>query len=372
MQFQRLDSSLDITIEGTFDRNILVRLAAKHGLIFPLYCFCKEFYSEQSELVEHLHRRSIANVMEVSKTNRQLTDISIKLSEGNIRHAVLKGHSACKQFYSNIPNNWRPSVDIDILIDPKSLPEAVSLLASESYICNYLDPKSIVDFVSVHPNWVAERDLGFSLEGRRDIDLHWRVAHHFSLPINTADLLARCEKVEINDRDVPTLPFNEHFVLLCIHGYLDHFYTLKHLADIFFAIHHPRFDEQALRDLASKYGVLRQVEESIQAAQFFFSGQVCSQELHEQPQFVIDTYNRFITHEGCPPRMHPNKSEWSGKDRRDYIRHQIKTRSINLSPFSPILHRFKYHLSMIGNSGCNRKHPVRLVLYSWFRRLFFG
>jgi len=356
-----------------FNPKRLLTLAKQHGLFIPLLYFAKVHLPENRNLLDPLKIHFLDQQLKTRKLNAQITSLSQALSQSAIPHAVLKGTAITHQLCSLKVEAWRPCVDLDILVAQTQLPKAVSTLQELGYAsADYKKALSLSHFIAKQAHWVSARDMSFvSPNALFPIDLHWHAAYPFSLPLETEQALLQTESFVIEQSQtatpteihVPALAFELHFLLVCIHGYQDYFFRLKHLADVFFALHHPRFNQENVLSLAKDYGVDRQIEASIEAAHFFFDDAADTEKLSEKSAFTQKMVAHFLEHKGTAFRIQSHANSWSTLGKWRYIQKQIHTKSQHASALAPILQRLKLKLSELDKiEDIEQKKPRNL----WF------
>jgi len=332
----------------SLDSNRLLNLACHHGVIRQVFAYC-QFHSLLND-DDYAMFRQATLFMAVNATSleQQLLKLISLFEESNVAYALMKGPAIQQLFGDPLSNDsFRNSVDIDLLVNAQDLPQIVGLIEGLGYIAEDKKPLTVARFATKHIELMKFRDMGFhgKSEAVVNIDLHWRVTHEFSLPLITRDALDRSVEIFINKQRVKTLSFNDHFLLICIHGYLDQFFILKYLVDVYWAINHKDFNEDKVLAHAEFYGVTQQVEDAISAANDFFSSKISSQYLNGYSQLV---QKRYIAAN---------------------VVYQMKTRSKNVSFLKPLFHHFKYDSVMIIKKP--RSLPALLWLpLAWLTKRF--
>jgi len=324
----------------------LLKLAHFHGVVTWLAEYLKECdVSEGDELSKRVKKITTQSKVLYLQSQYQLDTadhICRIFQQNNIEHLSFKGVAALKQFYNGYIST-RVADDLDLLVNVEDLPKATTLLIENGYLSREnVDVISTAGFIARHAKSYRWRDLGFitTQAPKHKIDLHWLLADTFSLPADTSSLIKN-SVLASDDSTIKTLPFTTHFVYLCVHGYADYFFRMRNLVDIYAATHQPQFDHNAITSCAKKYGVLEQVNESIQLANSFFTQQ-SSYSNSKFEALVFDNYSKNI---GWTTRAHPNKAKWSRKDKCLHLLRQIKHRSRRSFWFSPILARTKFDIN---------------------------
>ncbi len=155
---------------------------------------------------------------------RQTQDLVTKLEAANIKTVLHKGvHYA--SFYQNIAH--REFGDIDILIDPKDIKKATTLMQEWGYRLDldYAEGTDVVD-LDYHSTFFPAIETGLS-----PVEIHWKP--NIKTQINTRDIVLDSEKKAIFNFDLPT-PSGQHTFLLLTthHGTKEHWHKLKYLCDL--------------------------------------------------------------------------------------------------------------------------------------------
>lgn len=124
--------------------------------------------------------------------------------------------------------------DLDLLVDPSQVGEAIHLLKREGFFETY-GPNCLGHNTTQghYSRWVSI-ELSF---GRRNplhqwIDLHWHPSHVRGVFPRFKHLwLQRCSVV-INDQTVATLPTETAFIHACCHAMVDRWMCLRNLVDV--------------------------------------------------------------------------------------------------------------------------------------------
>lgn len=357
----------------SFDESVLFTLAARHNLLPWFLPYAKAFSIGSEALIERVVAHLLVAGMRHQLQTLELLKLSSLLNEKGVQHAILKGVTIEKQFYKGFVDS-RYSDDIDILIEPRSV-----RLVSETFMAagyQQREPRDIgkfASFIERYEHWFRWRDIGFRKKtmGMEHIDLHWRIADSFTIPVKTRVLLAKVESVSVNGEQVASLPFTLLFIYVCVHGYLDYFFRLRYLVDVYTAMQQPEFDLKEVLEAAEKWGVKDKVLESIATAERFFSvprdAQISGQTDAEQRYSEL-VYQRFVKANGFPKRSHPNHGEWTAKDKWRHLRNQIKFRSDRSWVLAPLLARCKYNDEMVAGWSPKRSALIWFPV-AWFKRL---
>ncbi len=166
----------------------------------------------------------------------------------HVRWVVLKG-PVLSELAHPVPCA-RPYGDLDVLIDPSQLREAVELLVQQRWVL--LDRN--------HP-LLSKRipgELHLLSPSGVQVDLHWSVlnmAHtRAAFPVQTRELLRRTRLVPIGSHATPTLEVEEFFVHVCLHAALSGADRLLLLLDVDQLARDTRVDWDRLVSAVGRWG----------------------------------------------------------------------------------------------------------------------
>lgn len=349
------------------DENLLFKLAVRHNLLPWFLPYAKAFTigskALRERVVSHLLKAGIKHQLQTL----ELLKLSTLLNENGVRHAILKGVTIEKLFYKGFVES-RYSDDIDILVEASSLRLVSETLLDANY--RQREPNNlnkIVSFLEKYEPWFRWRDIGFRKKtmGEECIDLHWNIADSFTISVKTKSLLTSAESVLVNGEKVASLPFNSLFVYVCVHGYLDYFFRLRYLVDVYTAMQQPEFDLKKALEIAEEWGVKNKVLASIVTVERFFSISYECGKIEAEQHYSEFVYQRFVKANGLPIRSHPNNAEWTAKDKWHHLKNQIGSRSNKSWFFSPLIARCKYNHEMVEH------WPVKIPAQLWFPVAWF-
>lgn len=185
-----------------------------------------------------------ANHMEITMIQLKLAfeteRIILLLKENNITAIPYKGIAFSKQFFGNLIS--RESSDIDLIINPKDLSQAIKILKNDAYIpeheqvYEHLDTKYFSYFKDYTFNKYEDNTKEFHLE------LHWGITNYFycvDLKVNELFINPK-GSVELVKEKVMALDYTAHFSSILVHHSIsDTFNCLRNIIDISQAICHP-------------------------------------------------------------------------------------------------------------------------------------
>lgn len=361
------------------DLNVLSEMAVAHGLLPWLMASLRSAtaYGAGQDLVqfsENLNSLHRVSQFHCSQQAGVVTKVSSLLTAEGIDHIVFKGLAALHQFYDGFVST-RVSDDLDILVAPESMPHALSVLMRNGYRAgDDCDVESIARFVKRHAALYRWRDIGLQNDSSlpHKIDLHWSIADRFTYPADVNNLIQARVFEQTSYGVIPCLPLNEHFVYVCVHGYSDYFFRLRHLVDVYAALQQPGFSLDESMKIAKRNGVERIVLECIDLANVLLGGSFKSQfggddRRYRYTKGVID---RFHQSGGWPQRAHPNKASWSFRDKYRHLKRQISNRSRRSSWLAPLRARVLLDGADVKAWDGNRLDIIRLFLRRLTRKLF--
>ncbi|HYC15555.1 MAG TPA: nucleotidyltransferase family protein, partial [Stellaceae bacterium] len=181
-------------------------------------------------LQQRLRDAAAANARLVLLQVAEARGIVERLARAGIRSLAIKGPVLATLAFDD--PTARVSRDIDLLIAPERVSEADRLIAGAGY--RRVDPS----FELTAPQLVRYRRVRcqFGYRSRQNelrIELHWRLTSNPRLlSFDDASLWSRPDLVQVAGIEFATLPREELFIYLCVHGSAHVWFRLKWLADI--------------------------------------------------------------------------------------------------------------------------------------------
>lgn len=214
-------------------------------------------------------RRALLQIREAARSIRLL-------GNAGIRSMVLKGPVLALLAYGDV--TLRASRDIDLLVDPSRVREADRLIKQAGY-CRF-NP----DFELTSRQYqVFQRvrcEMAYYSEKIAVVqELHWRLCSNPRLfPLDEQTLWSRPDHVHLQGFDFITLPDEELFLYLCVHGSMHVWFRLKWLADIAALLR--RMTSGALHGAecrADTLGIAQPFHQALLLAQALFNAPIPSQ-----------------------------------------------------------------------------------------------
>jgi hypothetical protein len=181
-------------------------------------------------VVLQLQSESERNAVRVLRQIAEAARISLLLSNAGIRSMIIKGPVLSQLAFGD--PTLRESEDIDVVIDPARVPEADRMIAAAGY-------RRVAPNTEIAPRlyeaYLRRRcQFGYHLETRNIfLELHWRLTtNSLLIPLDARTTWSRSEPVRVAGASFATLPDEELFLYLCVHGSVHMWFRLKWLADI--------------------------------------------------------------------------------------------------------------------------------------------
>lgn len=167
--------------------------------------------------------RIVARQLEAAASCRDLLE---RFADANIPLLFLKGLTLAALAYQNPA--LKSSIDIDLLIDPADLGAAARILREAGFaLTTPSDSPGDNTLLAWHRGWKES----VWTRGALQVDLHTRTADHPRL-IPSIDVHSPRQMVDIGNGIVlPTLPRDELFAYLAVHGASSAWFRLKWIAD---------------------------------------------------------------------------------------------------------------------------------------------
>ncbi len=191
-------------------------------------------------VIAQLREAAAHNVRRVLMQIAELNRVTRLLAQAGIRSLMIKG--PVLSFLAFGDPALRQSVDVDLLVDPEMALEADRSIVQAGYrrvSPNFeLTPTRYEAYRRFRNQFAYYSEtLGLVLE------LHWRLSSNSHLlPLEATTLWSRPERVRVAGTYVATLPDEELFLYLCVHGSMHMWLRLKWLADIAALLHRMPID----------------------------------------------------------------------------------------------------------------------------------
>jgi hypothetical protein len=176
---------------------------------------------------ERIRRKIVGFASQCLSQAAELARISGAAKELGIDIVVLKGVVLSVLAYGQLA--LRSPGDIDLLVDPAKVLEFERVLLQLGYVRYepkaHLTPRRLRHYLKYYKHFAYVNDRkGINIE------VHWRLFHnnHLAEP----EFLSKTVQVNIGPGTVSTLPPQELFLYLCVHGGIHGWPVLKWLADI--------------------------------------------------------------------------------------------------------------------------------------------
>jgi hypothetical protein len=195
------------------------------------------FAGLQSEAAQNA-RRALMQIAEAAR-------ITQLLAVAGIRSMVIKGPVLSALAYGDPA--LRQSHDIDLLVDPDQVLEVDRLIAQAGYRRITPDVELTPPRYELYRRWRCQS--GYYLD-TFDVflELHWRLTSNSLLM--PPDAATSCQQIRVAGTTFDTLPDEQLFLYLCVHGSGHMWFRLKWLADIAALLH--RLRPEVIERIASR------------------------------------------------------------------------------------------------------------------------
>lgn len=178
-----------------------------------------------ADILDRLKHHTAANMLVVG----QLFRIKSLFDSRRIPMLSFKGPLLSIQAYGD--PTLRMFGDLDLLVQPKHLDDAIRLLEEAGY-----QPLTTVSWFKRSSVIISrQKDVRFAeRDGQTILELHWKLSgSHFGLPKEMNQLWERLESLDIAGMKVPNLSFNDLLIYLCLHGSRHSWERLSWICDIY-------------------------------------------------------------------------------------------------------------------------------------------
>ncbi len=241
-------------LDGPLNWSLLLEQARSHRLLPLLHWHWKRSLRLDfpAEIAQQLDGRFRANVARSLLLVRDLSDIVELLGRHGIPVVPFKGPALAESLYGNAA--LRESVDLDILVRSRDVPEAIRTLVSAGYVDGkQLTPAQQNAFLATQYEYPFLSPSGILVE------LQWRIVpRYFSLALSEEQYWSRIQPVTVCGRKMNSLSCEDLLLLLCFHGGKHGWEKLIWLADVAeLVVSHPHLDWEYVLDQARRAGGLR-------------------------------------------------------------------------------------------------------------------
>lgn len=180
--------------------------------------------------IQALARREVMAALALASLTRE---IAVRFEQAGIPMLVIKGIPLALQTTGSLTSRGRG--DLDLLVDPRHLQDAVSLLETAGFSRSRGQfPRDLNSVWGRYSRW-AGYELSLSRPGaggRQWIDLHWALSNVRG-PLPSVQQAWRCrQQLDLNGQAVMTLSPIHAFQHACAHAAKDRWMCLRHLIDI--------------------------------------------------------------------------------------------------------------------------------------------
>jgi len=237
---------------GPIDWDLFFSLA-EHHMTYPLVyqCFSSLANSAVPDRVIRVLRQKVwKNTAKTLQMTGELVNVLKAMEEEGIRVVVLKGFPLGYRLYGNLA--LRPSRDLDILVWPEDVDEAIKVVEKMGYQRRHLS--SAVTSTRLR-TWMKTNHHIEYWHREREIclELHWRLGHYgYEIPLNKLE--NSLVQIMISGQSVYILGMEELLIFLILHGAIHAWFQLKWLCDVEVMLRQGRFSWDRLYLLSKHLG----------------------------------------------------------------------------------------------------------------------
>jgi hypothetical protein len=234
-------------IDSGLDWNLFIQWVLRHRIYPQVYPFLRglQHPGVPTAVLDTLNRDVRANNFAALKRVGELVRIVGLLERNGIRAVVLKGYPLAQMLYGNF--TARPSVDIDIVVQPESLSSAREIITNQGYVWFRAGDAVATDeaaWMEAHHNFDY-----FNEELQIALELHWRLASH-GIDIPTDLVESSLERMAFAGHTFTVLGREVLLLYLISHGAGHAWSCLQWLRDIDAMVKRGLFSWNVLYELA--------------------------------------------------------------------------------------------------------------------------
>lgn len=248
----------------TLDWKLFLAWIERHGIGPLAYHNLRQVGSPlvPSPVLAELAGGYARNVRLVLRQIAEARRIQRTLGAAGIRSILIKGPVLSMTAFGDPA--LRASRDIDLLVAPAQLREADRLIRDAGYRRFAPDFDLTPRQHALHERFRCQ--FGYHSEASGLVlELHWRLTSNARLlRLDEAELWERSQRVSVGGADFRTLPAEDLFLYLCVHGAMHVWFRLKWLADIAALLHGAAPGSiEGVAERARSLGVARPVHQAL-------------------------------------------------------------------------------------------------------------
>lgn len=241
-------------LDSELDWQKLSELARNHGLAPIVYARLEPFRPRPlPEPLSRLKADAALLIQHALIHTGEMKRLIPYLEANGIETLVFKGPPLAYTLYGRIA--LRPFYDLDLLVQPRDVAAAWSLLAAEGYTLAYgLSSEQLPELIKAGNHLLLYR-------GHLCVELHWTFFPRTRATFfDTGGAWSRRVPLVVQETTVKTMAPRDLVHFLCLHGNKHAWCRLVWLADLaWFAFRYPEFDWAGLLDEARSAGTQRMV-----------------------------------------------------------------------------------------------------------------
>lgn len=268
-----LAEEIDLLLHTDLDWDYLFRVSYRNA-VFSIV-FTNLLRAAQDRLPDRVVADATATLRYLTDVNMYLTGETLRIvnffKKASVPLLPFKGPILSIQAYGD--PGLRSYCDLDLLVQPKHLDEATSLLKENGF-----KPVSTASWLQKSSWYISsQKDVHFvDKTGRTVVELHWKLSgSHFGMPKEMNRLWERLESISVAGVEVPNLSFNDLVIYLCLHGSRHSWERFGWICDVFYLLtsrDHVDFD--TVRSESRELGCERVVALGLKLVEEFFDYRV--------------------------------------------------------------------------------------------------
>jgi hypothetical protein len=279
---RQLDSSqlrkLCVLLDAPFEWETLVEMAVYHK-VFPLVYWNLHRHAAEkvpANILHELQQLFYENVMYNMRAQVEAGRALRELQAEGVKVLLFKGPVLASKLYGG--GALREYKDFDLLVQPADMPTAREVLARLNYLP--MTPKNTVDTAGKNNRHNADDGIFHQSfiqpQYQLELEVHWAFGSALVPdPLDEQNYWDNLKPFATEQLYAYTLPWDDQFLMLCMHGAKHRWHRLKWLGDIVeFCRAFPEFDWDSLLKNAQALRMKRIVLLNLWLAQHLFDVQL--------------------------------------------------------------------------------------------------
>lgn len=265
--------------------DLFLQLVEQHRVDQPVYKILNPLFKTivPAIVLDRLQQNCRENAVRAVLKTEELLRLVKCMEKAGVSVAALKGQALAFRLYGQIAE--RPTGDIDLLVYPEALDNAVNVLQQAGYIEVHKEP----DVSNIYHRLYIQQahHMNFWHKQRKvSVELHWKLGHSgLDIPLVK---MGELERLTVFNAEIPVLKLEVEFLFLVLHGVGHQWSRLRWLYDIIqiMKLGHNEFDWHYVEALTDSLGIRSIVHQTLFLACYFLNAHVPA---NFSASFVVDT-----------------------------------------------------------------------------------